>query len=107
MGIFNMIVGTVIFIIAAIVIMQPVILILDATAPIMNTASGTTMYGTDASGQRVAVGSSNAGGDLTTMLLYAVGLFMVIGFIVWLVMRAPSIPDSYGLQDDTDTGRFQ
>jgi hypothetical protein len=105
MGVIQMVVGTIVFIIAIVVLMQPLLTIIDATKPIMDTASNTTMYGTDSTGNVVEVGKANAGGDLTTFLFAAVGLFATIGFIVWLVMRAPLMQDSYGL-DERQGGNF-
>lgn len=99
MGVLKAVIGTIIFIIAVVVLMQPIITIIDATKPIIDTASNTTMSGTNSQGQVVQVGAANTGGDLTTTLLYAIGLFMVIGFIVWLVMRSLIEPDTYGLPE--------
>ena len=88
-----MIIGAVIFIFAFVILMQPILTIVNATQPLIDHASTTMMYGTDTNGQVVAVGYANAAGDLTPFLLTAIGLFMIIGFVVWLVMRAPQEPD--------------
>jgi len=93
MGALKMGVGVLIFIIVIVVIAQPMMSILDATQSLRDTASTTSMYGTNSDGNVVAVGYANQGGDLTEILLYGTGLFMAIGFIIWLVMRAPSEPD--------------
>ena len=107
MGAFTMIVGVIIFLFAFVILMQPIFTVLDATTSIRNTAKTTMMYGTDSNGQVVKVGYADAGGDLTDALLYGIGFFMIIGFIVWLVMRAPQqpdFPDPYAQQ--VQGGRF-
>ena len=108
MGALKMLIGTLIFIITIVVIAQPMISILDGTTALRNTASTTPMYGTNSDGNVVIVGYANQGGDLTEILLYGTGLFMTIGFIIWLVMRAPTEPDysdPYAYQQQG--GRFQ
>jgi hypothetical protein len=64
------------------------------------------MYGTNSDGNVVAVGYANSGGDLTEILLYSIGLFGTIGFIIWLVMRAPQEPDWGTPYEPTQGGRF-
>jgi len=108
MGALKMGVGVLIFILVVVVIAQPLTSILDATQGLRDKASTTMMYGTDADGNVVAVGYANAGGDLTEILLFGIGLFMTIGFIIWLVMRAPNepdYPDPYAYQQQG--GRFR
>ena len=107
MGVLKMSVGTLVFLIAMIVFMQPLLAILDGTQSIRDTASTTMMYGTDSNGSVVAVGYANAGGDLTEVLLYSIGLFCTIGFGIWLVMRAPNEPDFGNPYDQQSGGRFQ
>ena len=93
MGALKMGVGVLIFILVVVVIAQPLTSILDATQGLRDKASTTPMYGTDSDGNVVMVGYANQGGDLTEILLFGIGLFMTIGFIIWLVMRAPNEPD--------------
>ena len=93
MGAYKMIIGTLIFILAFVILMQPILTIIDATSPLLDKASTTMMYGTDADGNVVPVGYANAAGDLVPFLLTAIGFFMIVGFVIWLVMRAPQEPD--------------
>ena len=108
MGALKMGIGVIIFIITVVVIAQPLIGILDATSSMRANAQNTVMYGTNSDGTVVAVGNADQGGDLTEILLYGIGLFMVIGFIIWLVVRAPTepdYPDPYAYQQQG--GRFR
>ena len=105
MGALKMGIGALIFLIAMIVMMQPIIAILDGTQSIRDTASTTMMYGTDSNGSVVPVGYANSAGDLTDLLLYGIGIFACIGFIIWLVMRAPLEPD-WGSPEPNTKRRF-
>jgi hypothetical protein len=100
-----MIIGTFIFLLAFVVLMQPIITIVGALTPIINTSSSTMMYGTDTNGAVVAVGYANAAGDLVPFLFNAIGFFMIIGFVIWLVMRAPNEPD-FGNPYEQQGGNF-
>ena len=104
MGIIKAVVGVFTFILAMTIIMMIILPLLAGFTGIMNTANNTTMYATNTDGQVVAVGASNAGGDLTWTLLYGIGFFATIGFIIWLVLRAPTEPD-YPTEQYTQ-GRF-
>ena len=105
MGVLTIITSTIILVLVIVVMGQPILSIISSTQPLMDKASTTMMYGKDTNGAVIAVSNANAAGDLTPLLLTAVLFFMVIGFIVWLVMRAPSEPDFYNPYDQG--GRFQ
>lgn len=86
-------VGLIIFLLAFVVLMQPIMTILDTTTPMLDASGNVTHYGTDANGSIVPVPGNNAAIQLTKFLLYGVGFFMIIGFVIWLIMRAPQEPD--------------
>lgn len=82
MGAFNIILSGVILFLFLLIIMQPLIILGDVARD-LKVANNPVKYGTDSQGTVVPVGDSFFGLDFTTGLLAAIGLAMVVGFIVW------------------------
>jgi hypothetical protein len=82
MGALNIIISAFIFLIFILVFMQPVIILTDVAAGIINSNNPTT-YGKDSTGATVDVGPALFGSDLIIGLMGLIGLAFLVGFIIW------------------------
>lgn len=85
MGLLEIIIGTFVVILVLTIFMQPISLLNDEARDSMTTSGTNIKYGTDINGQVVAVGTSSAFPDLVSALLWGIGLFIIIGFIIWII----------------------
>lgn len=85
MGVLEVIIGVFVVMIVLVIIMQPIIVLNDVAEEQLTIASNTTKMGTNSDGQIVEVGGSSALPQLTTMFMVGVGLFILLGFIIWIV----------------------
>ena len=85
MGALEILIGGFTVIIVLIIFMQPISILNDESRDSLTNSGSTVKYGTDTNGDIVAVGPSSALPDVTSVLLQGIGLFIVLGFIVWIV----------------------
>lgn len=82
MGAISVIVGAFVMLIFLLIFMQPILILADVATTTF-VAKNTTMQGTDSDGNIVDVGDSLWGMNITLGLIMAIGLAMLIGFIIW------------------------
>ena len=85
MGLLEIIIGAFVVILVLTIFMQPIMLLNDKARDSVTGSGSNIKYGTDADGNVVAVGTSSAFPDLVSALLWGIGLFIIIGFIVWII----------------------
>jgi hypothetical protein len=85
MGLLEIIIGAFVVILVLTIFMQPISLLNDEARDSVTGSGSTIKYGTDSDGNVVAVGPSSAFPDLVSALLWGIGLFIIIGFIIWII----------------------
>lgn len=85
MGVLEIIIAAFTVFLVLVIFMQPISILNDEAQDSLNNAGSNIKYGTDSEGNVVAVGSGSALPDITTALLMSIGLFIVIGFIIWIL----------------------
>jgi len=85
MGLLEIIIGAFVVIIVLVIFMQPIMLLNDTARDSLNNSGSTIKYGTNSDGNVIAIGSSSALPDITTALLWGIGFFILIGFIIWII----------------------
>lgn len=85
MGALEILIAGFVVVITLVVFMQPVLFLNDEARDSLTVAGSTVKYGTDSEGNVVAVGSSSVLPDVTSVLLWSIGLAIVLGFVVWVV----------------------
>ena len=65
--------------------MQPVLVLTDHASDSLTGAGSTPKYGTNSDGEIIEVGSSSALPDISTALIYLIGISIVLGFVVWII----------------------
>jgi hypothetical protein len=85
MGLLEILIGSFVVILVLVVFMQPIAILNDEARDSLVGSGATIKYGTDSDGNVVAVGTSSALPNITSILMYSVGLFIVIGFVVWVI----------------------
>lgn len=85
MGLLEILIGSFVVILVLVIFMQPISILNDEARDSLVGSGSTIKYGTDSDGNVVAVGTSSALPNITSILMYSVGLFIVIGFVVWVI----------------------
>jgi len=65
--------------------MQPISILNDQARESLVGAGSTMKQGTDSEGNVVDVSTSSALPDITTILLWIIGLAIVLGFVIWVI----------------------
>jgi len=85
MGLLEILIGSFVVILVLVILMQPISILNDQARDSLTGSGAIIKQGTNADGEIVDVGSSSAIPDLTTVLLWSIGLFIIIGFVVWII----------------------
>jgi len=85
MGFLEILIGAFVVILVLTIFMQPISILNDTARDSLTGAGSTIKYGTDIDGNVVAVGTSSAIPDITTGLLWMIGIAILGGFIVWII----------------------
>ena len=85
MGLLEILIGSFAVIIVLVIFMQPVSILNDIARDSLTDAGSTIKYGTDTDGNVIAIGTSSALPDVTTIFLYMIGIAIVGGFFVWII----------------------
>lgn len=85
MSFLELLISIFVVILVLVVFMQPLNILRDTAHDSVDGAGSTMKYGTDSEGNVIAVGSSSAFPDLTTALMYLIGLGFVGGAVVWII----------------------
>jgi len=85
MGLLEIFIGSFVVILTLTIFMQPVAMLNDEARDSLTGSGSTIKYGTDSDGNVVAVGTSSAFPDITSAFLWGIGLFIVIGFMIWII----------------------
>lgn len=95
MGVIEIIISVVILILVVVIFAEP-LAVLTGVAETQLAANGALMkQGTDREGNVVDVGYASAFPDITTGLMAAVGFFITLGVIIWVIRFGPK-NDQYG-----------
>ena len=85
MGLLEILISSFIVILVLVIFMQPVNILSDISRDSLIGAGSTIKYGTNSDGNVIAIGTSSALPDLSSVLIWFLPLSIVIGFIVWVV----------------------
>ncbi len=85
MGLLEILIGSFVVILVLVIFMQPVSILTEEARDSLTGAGSTVKYGTNSDGQVVEIGPSSALANVTSILLYSIGLFIIIGFVVWVI----------------------
>jgi hypothetical protein len=85
MGVLEIMIGAFVVILVLVIFMQPINILNEQARDSLTGAGSTMKYGTDSEGNVVEVGTSSALPDITTVLMWFIGLAIVIGFVIWVI----------------------
>ena len=88
----NIVVAGFIIVFVLLAILGPMFPLLDVLDTQMTSLQDTTRYARDINGDVIQVTSGGALGDLTLGLLYGLGFFFLLGFVVYVIKFGPGRP---------------